>query len=344
MVRGNGRLLAVAAITSVVLTACGDGGESGSDGGEGGKDAVKLAFFNPIAANAYTAAAEGGVEAAAEELGADVTSFDAGFDQAKQISQMQDAIATGEYDAFLVMPVNGASLVDVTAQAIDAGIEVVAVWNNIGPDLASIEPQVEGLASVVAQSMGSQGNLIGEETAKACEGVDPCTVVYMPGSFLQGSEKLRLDAFTEVTDQYSNIEVKTSADGGYQAGPAEAAAKDVLLAMPEIDVFVTPGDQMTIGIVKAIDDAGKAGDIAIVSAGATKEGIQLVRDGVVMSDIVVLPESEGRMSATYAIKAALGEDVPASVDSSTFSPIGPVATAETLGTPEGEDFLGEYSG
>lgn len=336
MMRRSLGLLAAAAVSSLAFTACGVGDD------DAGEDTVRVAFFNPVAANAATQANQKGVMAAAKELDAKVTVFDAGFDQAKQISQMQDAIASGQYDAFVVMPVNGAALVDVTEQALDAGIKVVADWNNIGPDLESIEPQVDGISSVVAQSMGGQGRLLGEETVKACEGIDPCTVVYMPGSFAQGSEKLRLDAALAVTKEHGHISVETSADGGYQAGPAQAAATDVILALPDVSVFVSPGDQMTIGIVQAIKDAGKK--VKVISAGATTEGIQLVRDGVVLSNIVLLPESEGRMAATYAIKAARGEDVPASLDSSTLSPFGPVANAETLATPEGTDFTGEYSG
>lgn len=330
-------------LMGMTMGACGTDDAGTADGGSADKE-VRLAFFNPVAANAATQANQKGAEKAAKELGASVTVFDAGFDQAKQISQMQDAIASGQYDAFVVMPVNGAALVDVTQEALDAGIKVVADWNNIGPDLSSIEPQVDGISSVVAQSMGGQGKLLGQETVKACEGIDPCTVVYMPGSFAQGSEKLRLDAAKAVTGKHANIKVKTSADGQYQAGPAQAAATDVILAMPEINVFVSPGDQMTIGIVQAVKDADRLDDIKLISAGATKEGIDLVRAGTVLANIVLLPESEGYKSAEFAIKAARGEDVPASLDSSTLSPFGPVATQETLGSATGKSFVGEYSG
>lgn len=341
----RGVAVGVAAFAGAVLAGCAAGGGIAPTTEPGGDtEVVQIAFFNPVAANAATQANQAGVEAAAEELGAEVTVFDAGFDQAKQISQMEDAIATGRYDAFVVMPVNGAALVGVTEDAVDAGITVVADWNNIGPDLGSIEPQVDGVVTVVAQSMASQGTLLGEATVAACEDIDPCLVVYMPGSFSQGSEQLRLDAALAVTEKHPNITVQTSADGEYSAGPAEAAMTDVLLALPEVDVVVSPGDQMTIGIVQAIDAAGKSDDIAIISAGATKEGIQLVRDGVIQANIVLLPWSEGYHAASYAIKAVRGETVPASVDSSSLSPFGPVATLETLSSPEGADFVGEYSG
>lgn len=340
----RGVAVGIAGFAGLVLAGCAAAGASPAAAPSDDSQAVRIAFFNPVAANAATQANQSGVEAAADEHGAEVTVFDAGFDQAKQISQMEDAIATGLYDAFVVMPVNGAALVGVTEDAIAAGITVVADWNNIGPDLGSIEPQVDGVATVVAQSMASQGTLLGQEAVSACEGVDPCVVVYMPGSFSQGSEQLRLDAALAVTDKHANIEVETSADGEYSAAPAEAAMSDVLLAMPDIDVVVSPGDQMTIGIVRAIDAAGKRDEIRIISAGATKEGIQMVRDGVVLANIVLLPWSEGYQAGTYAIQAARGEDVPRSVDSSSLSPFGPVATLKTLSSPEGSDFVGEYSG
>lgn len=336
----RGALVAVA-VASVLLSGC--AAQQGPSTGDS-DDTVQIAFFNPIAANAATQANQAGVEAAAAEFGGKVTVFDAGFDQALQISQMADAIATGTYDAFVVMPVNGAALVGVTEDAIAAGIKVVADWNNIGPDLSTIEPQVKGLSSVVAQSMASQGQLLGEQTVEACKGIDPCLAVYMPGSFSQGSEQLRLDAALAVTKKHAHITVQTSADGEYSAGPAEAATSDVLLALPNVNVFVSPGDQMTIGIVRAIETAGKKGAIKIISAGATKEGIQLVRDGVITANIVLLPQSEGYNAGKFAIQAARGEKVPASLDSTTLSPFGPVATLETLSTPEGSKFLGEYSG
>ena len=74
---------------------------------------------------------------------------------------MQDAIVSDAYDAFVVMPLNGAVLVTPTEEAISAGITVVANWNNIGPDLNSIEPQVEGLTAVVGSRLGDSGHAPG---------------------------------------------------------------------------------------------------------------------------------------------------------------------------------------
>jgi ribose transport system substrate-binding protein len=345
MKRPKNWLLLVGAV-ALAATGCGDSSSSdaGDTGGTGGEKQVRIAFFNPVAANPVTSANYEGVQDEADKQGAKVTAFDAGFDQAKQISQMQDAIASGQYDAFVVMPVNGAALVDVTKQAIDAGIKVVADWNNIGPDLATIEPQVEGLTSVVAQSFSDQGTNLGEQIVAACGSLDPCNAVYMPGSFNQGSEKVRMDALTAVTDQHPSVHMKISADGGFLAGPAQAAASDVLLAVDDVRVFATPGDQMALGIIQAVEEADLVDQVKIISAGTSQKTVQLVRDGKLFADIVTLPYSEGVYSTRYAIQAVRGEDVPASLDSLSLSPIGPVANADTLATAEGQEFKGEFAG
>ena len=338
-------LLPALAVPALILTACGSDGSEGAASADPEHKAVRIAFFNVIAANHVTAANLQGVKDEAEKWGATVTNLDAGFDEAKQISQMQDAIASKQYDAWVVMPVNGAAVADTVRQAIDAGIVVVADWNNIGPDLSTIEPQVEGITSVVAQPFQGQGEAIANSVVEACEGVDPCDAVYMPGSFNQGSEQVRMDALKAVLASHPNIELHTSADGEYQPAPAQAAATDTLLAVDGVDVFATPDDQMAFGIVAAIEEAGKQDQVKVVSAGTTKRGVQMVRDGVLFANVVTLPYSEGVYSGRFAIQAVLGEgEVPPSLDSTTLSPIGVVATQETLATPEGEKFTGEYEG
>jgi ABC-type sugar transport system substrate-binding protein len=138
--------------------------------------------------------------------------------------------------------------------------------------------------------------------------------------------------------------MKISADGGFLAGPAQAAASDVLLAVDDVRVFATPGDQMALGIIQAVEEADLVDQVKIISAGTSQKTVQLVRDGKLFADIVTLPYSEGVYSTRYAIQAVRGEDVPASLDSLSLSPIGPVANADTLATAEGQEFKGEFAG
>lgn len=305
---------------------------------------VRLAFFNAVGANAYTASVYSAIKAEAKKRGATVTAFDAAFDQNKQISQMQDAIVSKKFDAFIVLPVNGAVLAQPAQQAGQAGIKVVSVFNNIGPDLDSITPQVAGVVSVIGSRLSVNGTLLGNLIVSACARKNPCNVAYMPGSFKQATEKIRLDALKSVVKKRSSIKLKASAEGGYLADPALKAATDLLQANPNIDVFATSGDQMMTGIIQAVKNAGLLGKVKLIGNGTTIEGVTWVRQRIVFGDPVALPYSEGQQGAKIAIAAARGEKVPASVNSIKLSPIGPTATEKSLGTKAGKAFKGQYHG
>lgn len=305
---------------------------------------VRLAFFNAVGANAYTASVFSAIKAEAKKSGATVIAFDAGFDQNKQISQMQDAIVSKKFDAFIVLPVNGAVLTQPTKQAGRAGIKVVSVFNNIGPDLDSITPQVSGVVSVVGSRLSVNGSLLASLIKGACGAKNPCNVAYMPGSFKQATEKIRLDALKRGIKTRSSIKMSASAEGGYLADPALKAATDLLQANRNIDVFATSGDQMMTGIIQAVRNAGLLGKIKLIGNGTTIEGVKWVRQGIVYGSPVALPYTEGQVAARLAIKAARGEAVAKSVNSSKLSPIGLIATKKSLSTKAGKSFKGQYHG
>ena len=325
-----------ALILIVALTA---GASSGSN-----RKTVRLAFFNPIVANAFTASQYKGIQLSAKKAGATVTQFDAGFDQNKQIKEIQDAIVSKKFDAFVITPVNGAVLVKPTQDAIAAGIKVVAIFNDIGPDLDSIKPQVKGISSVIGQRLSINGMYLGQWIVKACGNKNPCNAAYMPGSFKQGTEIIRLNALNKVLKAHPNIKKIQSAEGGYTAAPALKAATDVLTAHSNLDVFATSGDQMMTGIIQAVKNAGLSGKIKLIGNGTTIEGVNWVRQGIELADPVGVPYTEGLLGAKYAIMAANGQAVPASVNELAASPVGPVATKVTLSTKKGKSFKGQYHG
>ena len=72
---------------------------------------VRLAVFVGAKENTYWTAQLDAATARAEELGATVQGFGAEFDPAKQVAQLEDAIASGEYDAFVISSVDGQAVV-----------------------------------------------------------------------------------------------------------------------------------------------------------------------------------------------------------------------------------------
>ena len=130
---------------------------------------IDVAFFGFAAANGFAQATWAGVQEAAAEMCATARFFDPNFDSATQVAQIQDAITSGEFEAFVIQSNDGNSVVPVVEEAVEAGIVVVGEFTPIGTDYDSIEPQVEGMTSYVGTSIVDNGAGLAELGLMACE-------------------------------------------------------------------------------------------------------------------------------------------------------------------------------
>jgi ribose transport system substrate-binding protein len=302
---------------------------------------VRLAFFMASAANSYAQAQLEGVNEAAQALNATVDTFDGQFDTQQQYSQMQDAIASDRFDGFIVSPNDGNALAPVIEEAIAAGITVGCVLAPCGPSFDTLEPQIEGQVVYAGIPFKDNGADIGEIVVQACEGKDPCQVAYIPGLPELPLESARLEGFRSVVDAAPNIDLTITSAGEYLAETALPVAQDILQANPEIDVIASSGDQMIVGAEQAVDDAGLAGQVALVGNGGGETAVQAVREGRWFGTAAAYPRSEGRVATEYVVRAVRGEAVqPMGFGSQDLSGgFGPLVTQENA-----NDFVAEWQG
>src|SRR5919202_6935485 len=137
--KGPGRsLVAALAAAAVLAGAAGCGGDNGgggsSSGGSSGNSKVKkVAFFGFASANSFAQATWAGVQQAAKKYGAQAKFFDPNFDAQKQVSQIQDALTTQQYQLFGVQANDGNAVVPAVKQAISQGITVVGEFTTVMP-------------------------------------------------------------------------------------------------------------------------------------------------------------------------------------------------------------------
>lgn len=299
---------------------------------------VDVAFFGFAAANGFAQATWAGVQQAAEELCATARFFDPNFDSATQVAQIQDAITSGEFEAFVIQSNDGNSVVPVVEEAVEAGIVVVGEFTPIGSDYDSIEPQVEGMTSYVGTSIVANGEGLAELGIMACEslGADPCQVAYLQGFRALPLDNARTEAVLAGLEAAENVEVVASPEGGYTQATGLAAAQDVLLANPDVDVIIG-SSQAILGAEQAVEDAGLTGQVALIGNGAPRQAVAAVREGRWFAVWADAETSAGKEAASVAIRAARGEEVPSSVDTTKLLPT-PFGTAENLP----EDFEGQW--
>ncbi len=92
-------------IVLVLVAACGGGGDSASSSGDsGGEDSLKVVLFinGVLGDKSFFDSAQRGVDRAANELGIEVETVEAGLDETQWEAAMVDAAENKEYDLFIV--------------------------------------------------------------------------------------------------------------------------------------------------------------------------------------------------------------------------------------------------
>ncbi|MFN8660558.1 MAG: sugar ABC transporter substrate-binding protein [Thermomicrobiales bacterium] len=298
---------------------------------------INVAFFGFAAANGFAQATWSGVQEAAAEMCATARFFDPNFDSATQVAQIQDAITSGEYQAFVIQANDGNSVVPVVEEAVAAGIVVVGEFTPIGTDYGSIEPQVEGMTSYVGTSIVKNGEGLAELGIQACEslGADPCKVAYLQGFRSLPLDNARTEAVTKGLEAAEGVELVASPEGGYTQASGLAAAQDVLQANPDVNVIIG-SSQAILGAEQALTDAGITG-VALIGNGAPRQAVAAVKDGRWFAVWADAESSAGKEAASVAIRAARGEEVPSSVDTTKLLPT-PLGTKDNLP----DDFEGQW--
>jgi ribose transport system substrate-binding protein len=323
----------MAALMAVGVAACGDddsGGGGGAAGGDGGQKVSKIAFFGFAGANSFAQATLAGIREQAKKEGVEVQFFDPNFDSATQVSQIQNAITTGDFQAFIVQANDGNAVVPPIREAIDEGITVVGEFTPIGTRYDTVEPQVEGM-TFVGEPPTENGTALGEMGVEACGDMDSCQVAYLEGFKSLPLDNARTDAVKAALKTASNVQLVASVEGGYTQDSGLKAAQNVLQAHPDVDVMIG-SSQAIAGAEQAVKDAGA--DVKLVGNGGSRQAVSAVKEGRWYATYVIAEKSAGAKAAELAIAAARGEKVPPSFDTRELQE--PRGTKEGLGSFKGQ--------
>jgi ribose transport system substrate-binding protein len=297
---------------------------------------VEIAYFLPIA-NSFMAPATQGIQDAAKKYNAKIQIYNADFEPATQFNQMQDALSSGKaWDAWVVSPVDGATVAPGVKDATDKDIPVTCLISTCGPDGVDTQPQ-SGEKSFVGPDAQRLGTKLGDLTVEACAGKDPCNAFLLTIDPKFSVDRAMFKAMQPVLAKHPEIKLVSSTKGGaVDPEVARTTTQDYLQGHPDVDVIISTADQMTRGIELAVKDSGGAGKVKIISLGASRQGVDAVKSGRWFADVVRVPYDEGFMSAKLAIEAARGQEVEPSVT------VDKLTKQEVIKKDDVADFKGQW--
>ena len=253
------------------------------DGNAAQGDTITIGYSGPAADHGWLAAINtAAIAEAAKYPDVDLKVAEGTNDANLQISQVEGFINDG-VDAIVLLPTDGAALTAVAVQAMEAGIPVINVDREFSSTFAA-------RATILGDNYGmgvSAGTYICGELSDNPDAV----IAEIAGIDSLPLTQDRSAGFSQaLSDCGLSVTNRVSADFTVQGG--EATTSQLLSAAPQIDAIWNHDDDQGIGVLAAIEAAGRDEFIMVGGAGSAN-AMRLIEGGdSVMVATVVYPSTQ----------------------------------------------------
>lgn len=240
-------------------------------------------------------------------------------DRDDQIKVVESMIARG-VDGIVIAPLDDKALVQPLESATREGIPVVVVDSGVDWD---------GMVSFVATDNHLGGVLAARELAGSLDGVGRVLMLrYLEGS---ASTAERERGFLEtIAAEFPGIEVASSDQyAGATTESAYAKSEGLLGSHPELDGIFCPNESAAFGMLRALQDSGRAGKVRFVGFDASEKLVQGLREGELDGLVIQNPFRMGEDGVRRMVDHLEGRSVAKRIDTGVV-----MVTRENMDEPE----------
>ena len=290
---------AMSAAAGLMLTGCAGGGQADAGGDAAGADSegYKLAFVQGVSGDEFYISMQCGIEAAAEEAGATVTTQGPEkFDPTLQ-KPVVDSVVASKPDALLVAATDVTAMRTPIKAAADAGIKVVLVDTTVeNPDFA--------VSQIASDNIGGGAAAFDAIKAANPDGGKVLVVSVDPGisttdARIKGFEDAAAEepSFNYLGVQYSHNEPATAA----QIVTAALQKDPDIIGIFATNIFAAEGT------ATGVKQAGKSDSVTVVGFDAGPAQVKQLEAGTVQALVAQEPATIGKMAVEQALAALNGE-------------------------------------
>jgi ABC-type sugar transport system substrate-binding protein len=293
---------------SVALAACGGGSSGTSASGAASAGSGKVAAVIKGLDNPFFQSMESGIkdQAASASIPVTIQAATSISDTSGQAAKLS-SLAGQDYKCFIVNPISGTNLVQGIAQIAAKGVPIVNIDSPVDADAAKAANAK--IATYIGTDNVEAGKLGGQEMAKLLPaGGKVALIGGISGDVTSGA---RLDGFKQGIP--ANIEVVQTVSADWDRQTALTKATDILRANPDLKGFFVANDDMGLGVVRAVANAGLAGKVKVISVDGLKDAFNSIKAGELDASVAQYPYVIGAMGLEACQAAMAGKTLPATV-------------------------------
>ena len=284
--------LAVLALTACTSNSDGDDNSGTDDGGTAAApagsndetgDTVVIGFSAPAADHGWMGSITASAENEAKKYDdIELRVAEGTNDVAVQISQVETFI-NDKVDAIVLLPFDGAAMTPIALKAMAAGIPVINVDREFDdPNAARV--------TVLGDNYG-MGVSAGAYVCEAADGNKDAIVAEIAGIDSLPLTQDRSQGFNDALAECGlDVDNRVAADFTVEGG--SDAAEQLLQAAPKIDFLWNHDDDQGVGVLAAIDNAGRD-EFTMIGGAGSKNAMELIKSGdSVLKATVIYPSTQ----------------------------------------------------
>ena len=284
---------------------------------------LNIAYIRPTNEPYYKYGFDG-AQMMADKMGVNLLGYVSDMKPERELASIEDAI-TQKVDGIVLMSVSATSFVSSINKAHEAGIPVYMLFG-YNKDL------MDKMVGTVQADCNLSGAIIGEWVAKNIPEGEVAVIMGQPG---RGDAECYRDSFKAQMEKNPKLKLVAAVPGDWNRQKAFDQMQNLITSNPNLKAVFVQNEDMALGAIQALKQAGAEKDVAIVSQNGAPYGLESIAADGIKATVGWSPAQEAQLALRQLVESINGTKQPWQL---TISPM-TVITKDNVG---GRDPLGAH--
>jgi ribose transport system substrate-binding protein len=259
---------------------------------------LKIAYIRPTSEPYYKYGFDG-ASMIAPMMNAEILGYISEMKPERELASIEDAI-TQKVDGIVLMSATAESLAQSLNSAAEAKIPVYMLFG-YNKDM------MDKMVGTVQADCNLSGKTIGKWVADNIPEGEIAVIMGQPG---RGDAECYRDAFKAETDKNPNLKLVASVPGDWNRQKAFDQMQNLITSNPNLKAVFVQNEDMALGAIQALKEAGKDKDVAIVAQNGAPYGLESIAADGIKATVGWSPSQEAQLAVRQLIESIRGVKQP----------------------------------
>ncbi len=259
---------------------------------------LRIAYIRPTNEPYYKYGFDGATMIA-PMMNAEILGYISDMKPERELASIEDAI-TQKVDGIVLMSVSSESLAQSINKAYEAKIPIYMLFG-YNKDL------MDKMVGTVQADCNLSGSIIGQWVAQNIPEGEVAVIMGLPG---RGDAECYRDAFKREMEKNPNLKLVAAVPGDWNRQKAFDQMQNLITSNPNLKAVFVQNEDMSLGAIQALKEAGKEGQVAIVSQNGAPYGLESIANDGIKATVGWSPSQEAQLAVRQLIEHIRGVKHP----------------------------------